>query len=157
MSAPPRQLPPPSNPAVPPVLAAVVYLALVVATWGFMSLALDREVIDYADAGPLLGPTMAVSAGLVTFFALRSRSVRVWAAALVAASGSYLAMIAVAGIGYSVTRSDATWMLLSAAHAALSPFVAAAAGLSALVVVAFRLAKRGSAPRDQADGGHPTI
>ena len=157
MSAAPQRLPPPSNPALAPVLAAVVYGALVVATWGFMSLALDRDVIDYPDAGPLLGPTMAVAASLVTFFALRNRSVRAWAAALLAASGSYLAMVAVSGIGYAITRADAAWMLLSGAHAALSPFVAAAAGLSALVVVAFRLVERGSAPRERAAHGPPTI
>ena len=129
MSGPPPQLPPPSNPRLLPVLAAVVYLAAVVAYWGLLSLALDREVVDYPDAGPLLGPAMAVAAGAVTWLALwrtrRSRSP--WAGAVLAAVGSLAAMLLVAVVGYAP---------VAGAHFALSPFILGAAGLSGLTVVA---------------------
>lgn len=137
MSAPP-QLPPPSNPALLPVLAAVVYVAAVVAGWGILSLLLDRDVIDYPDAGPLLGPAMAVAGGVVTWLVLWRRPARVLAAVAIAGFGTYLAVILIGAIGYTVTRADGTWMLLAGAHFALSSFVAAAAGLSALTVLVVR-------------------
>jgi hypothetical protein len=137
MSAPP-QLPPPSNPALLPVLAAVVYVAAVVAGWGILSLLLDRDVIDYPDAGPLLGPAMALGGGVVTWLVLWRRPVRAFAAVAIAGFGTYLAVILIGSVGYTVTRADLTWMLLAGAHFALSPFVAAAAGLSALTVLAVR-------------------
>lgn len=136
MSA-PRQLPPPSNPALLPVLAAVVLVAAIVAGWGVLSLVLDRDVIDYPDAGPLLGPAMAFTAGIVTWLVLWRRPARI-AAVAIAGFGTYLAVIAVGGIGYAVTRGDLTWMLLATAHFALSPFVVAAAVLSALTVLVVR-------------------
>ena len=45
------QLPPPSNPAMLPVLATVTYVAAVVALWGILSVALDRDVIPFALQG----------------------------------------------------------------------------------------------------------
>lgn len=136
MSA-PRQLPPPSNPALLPVLAAVVVVAAIVAGWGVLSLVLDRDVIDYPDAGPLLGPAMALTAGVVTWLVLWRRPARV-AGVAIAGFGTYLAVISVGAIGYAMTQGDVTWMLLAAAHFALSPFVVAAAVLSALAVLVVR-------------------
>ena len=133
----PTRLPPPSNPALLPVLAAVTYLAAVVALWGVLSLVLDRNVIDYPDAGPLLGPTMAGVAGILTWLvSWRSRS---WAAAFVALLASFLGMLVVAAVGYTVTRGDLTTLLTAAAHFAISPFVLGAAALSGLTVVAVHL------------------
>lgn len=128
MSRVPTQLPPPANPALAPVLGAVVYLALLVAMWGGLSLLLDRDVVDYSDAGPLLGPAMAAVATVVTWLASWwvARTGHAVRGALIAASGSYLGMLAVAVIGYS---------LVAAAHFAISPFVVAAALLSPLIVV----------------------
>nr|WP_276512164.1 DUF6121 family protein [Cryobacterium roopkundense] len=49
------------------IFAAVLYLALVVAGLGVVSLVTNRDVIVDPDAGPLLGPTMvAVSVVFVT-------------------------------------------------------------------------------------------
>jgi len=92
-------------------------------------LALDRDVVDYPDAGPLLGPAMAATAVVVTWLsawwvARRAHPLR---GALVAASVSYVGMLAVAIIGYS---------LAAAAHFAISPFIVIAALLAPLVVVA---------------------
>jgi hypothetical protein len=45
----------------------VLYLAMVVAAFGLISLYTNLEVIDQADAGPLVGPTMSGVATLVVF------------------------------------------------------------------------------------------
>jgi hypothetical protein len=135
------QLPPPANRAVLPVLAAVTYLACVIAAWGILSLLLDRDVIDYADAGPLLGPAIALAAGVITWIVTwRSRTVL---APVIALFSSYLAMIVVGAVGYTLTSGLIARMPEVAAHFAISPFVAAAALLSPLVV----LAARALAPR----------
>lgn len=135
----PRQLPPPTNRALAPVLGTATYLALLVATWGGLSLALDRDVVDYPDAGPLLGPAMAAVACVVTWLASwwvarRGRPLR---GALVAASASFAGMLVVALVGYS---------LQAVAHFAISPFILAAALLSAAAVVATWAMSRGAAP-----------
>lgn len=122
------QLPPPPNPAMLPALAAVVYVAAVVALWGLLSLLLNREVVDYPDAGPLLGPAMVAAAGVVTWLALlrtrRSRSP--WPGTVVALLLSLAAMLLVAVLGYG---------LVAAPHFLLGPFVPGAAALSGLTVL----------------------
>ncbi len=138
MSEQPRQLPPPPNPALLPVLVTVVYLAAVVAASGFLSLILDRDVIDYPDAGPLLGVVMAVGAGGVTWLACwrGARASGPVPAALLAGVGSFVVMVVVGAIGYTITRGELAWLILAAGHFVVSPFVIAAAVLSALAVVA---------------------
>jgi hypothetical protein len=122
------QLPPPPNPALFPVLAAVVYLATVVALWGILSLVLDREVVDYPDAGPLLGPAMVAAATVVTWLALvRSRASRSpWPWTALALVLSLAAMLLVALIGYGP---------LAVPHFLVGPFIPGAAALSAVTVL----------------------
>jgi len=122
------QLPPASNPALLPVLATVVYVAGVVAVWGGLSLLLDRDVVDYPDAGPLLGPAMAATGAVVTLLVLlRTRRARSpWPGAVVAVLGSGIGMLAAAGIGYGP---------VAVPHFLISPFVPAAAVLSGVIVV----------------------
>lgn len=119
---------PRSSPALLPTLAAVVLLAAVVAYWGVLSLVLDRDVVDYPDASPLLGPAMALAAAIVTGVALfatrRSRSP--WAGAVSALLGSLVLMLLVAAVGYAP---------VAAAHFALSPFVLGTAVLSGATAV----------------------
>lgn len=137
MSEPVRR-PPPSNPAMLPLMGAVVGLAGIVALWGILSLVLDRDPIDYPDAGPLLGPAMVVAATVVTgLVAYRVR--RPWPAVALAFVGSLLAMLIVAGIGYGLTRGSLEWMLLAPAHFAIGPFVPGAAALCALVTLGVRV------------------
>jgi hypothetical protein len=137
MSERPPQLPPPTNPALLPVLAAVTWAALVVASSGVLSLLLDRDVIDYPDAGPLLGVVMVAVAGVVAWFGFR-RTVRAstpWLPALLTGAAVFAAFVLVGAVGYALIRAEGTWMLLAAAHFALSPFVVAAAVLAFLVAV----------------------
>lgn len=123
------QLPPPPNPALGPVLAAVVYVATVVALWGILSLALDREVVDYPDAGPLLGPAMVAAAAVITWLALvRSRASRSpWPWTALALVLSLAAMLLVALIGYGPRAVP---------HFLVGPFIPGAAVLSAVTVLA---------------------
>ena len=139
MSGQPPRLPPPPNPALLPVLATVVYLAAVAALWGVLSLLLDRDVVDYPDAGPLLGPAMAAAAVVVTWATLwRSRRSRSpWPAVLAATLLSAAAMLVVAAVGYAP---------VAALHFALGPFVPGAAvlaGITALVTWAGRARSAG--------------
>jgi len=56
--------------AVYALMASVLFGALLVATAGFESLLLDRDVIGEPDAGPFLGPAMGGAALLVVLLAL---------------------------------------------------------------------------------------
>lgn len=122
------QLPPPPNPALYPVLAAVVFVATVVALWGILSLVLDREVVDYPDAGPLLGPAMVAVATVVTWLALvRSRAARSpWPWTALALVLSLAGMLLVALIGYGPPAVP---------HFLVGPFIPGAAALSAVTVL----------------------
>lgn len=123
-----QQLPPPPNPALLPVLAAATYLAAVVALWGVLSLALDRDPVDYPDAGPLLGPGMVAAATVVTWLALlrtrRSRSP--WPGTVLALVLSLAAMLLVALVGYGTAAVP---------HFLVGPFVPGAAALSGVTVL----------------------
>ncbi|WP_156370124.1 DUF6121 family protein [Frigoribacterium sp. Leaf164] len=56
--------------AVSALMGTVLFAALLIATAGFESLLLDRDVISEPDAGTLLGPAMAAAALLVVLLAL---------------------------------------------------------------------------------------
>jgi hypothetical protein len=142
----PQNLPPPPDPRMLAVLATVTYAAAVIALWGFVSLALDVDVINQADAGPLLGPAMLAASCITTVVVLlRSgpRSTPGLHAALAAAS-AYGAMLLVGAVGYTLIRGDLAWFALFIGGYALSPFVLGAALLAGGVVLgAWALAKRG--------------
>lgn len=116
---------------------AVVYGSLLIATWGFTSLALDADVIGEKDAGPLLGPAMGAGAVLVTWAWLvrAGRRARPWGSAVLAAASAWLVMLVVGGIGYAVTRGEAAWVLLFAGRYAPSPFLLLPAVLAGIIVV----------------------
>ena len=106
------------------VMIAITYGALVIAAWGFTSLALDAEVMQYSDAGPLLGPAMAVAATLVVGGWVRAgRAGGVWISAVGAAASVWFAMLLVGALGYAITRGSLAWLLLFAGGYATSPFV----------------------------------
>lgn len=157
------QLPPPSNPAMLPVLATVTYVAAVVALWGILSLLLNRNVIDFALLSPLLGPSMVVVAAVITWL-ISWRAKRPVLGAVIALVASWLGMIVVAVIGFApegcptgevcyIGWADSLGAspfgltpLDIALHFALSPFVAGAAVLSAFAVLAVAALRR--PPRD---------
>jgi hypothetical protein len=99
---------------------------------------LDREVIEYTDAGPFLGPTMAAAAGVVTWLALRRvRRVEPFVILAVGATpASYAVMVAVGALGYAAARSSAAIAVLAAGTFCVSPFVITAALLSGATVAA---------------------
>lgn len=51
-------------------MVTVLYGAILVAVYGFISLLTDRDVIAEPDAGPLVGPVMAVAMLAVMFFSV---------------------------------------------------------------------------------------
>ena len=131
------QLPPPPDPRMLPVLAAVTYAAAVIALWGFVSLALNVDAIAQRDAGPLLGPAMVLGAVVVTFVAML-RVVRRGSptgAALASAASVYVVMLGIGAVGYTIVRADVSWLVLFVGGYALSPFVLGAALLSGITVV----------------------
>jgi len=131
------QLPPPPDPRMLPVLAAVTYAAAVIALWGFVSLALNVDAIAQRDAGPLLGPAMVLGAVVVTFVALLKvvRRGSPTGAALVSAASVYVVMLGIGAVGYTMIRADVSWLVLFVGGYALSPFVLGAALLSGITVV----------------------
>ncbi len=108
-----------------PLLVAVVYAACVVACWGLTSLATDTDVIRYPDAGPLLGPAMAVAAALVAlgWFRLAARGAQRRGTAVLAAVSVWAAMLVVGAVGYTLTRGSVAWLLLFAGDYAASAYL----------------------------------
>ena len=126
------------NRGLPSVLVAVTYGALIIGSWGVASLVLDQDVIHYSDAGPLLGPAMALCAMAVTFgwvVRVRKRG-GIAMCAVGAAASTWLVMIAVGAVGYTITRGVLAWLLLFTGDYAASAFVIAPAILAGLVVFA---------------------
>jgi Family of unknown function (DUF6121) len=147
---------PPSDPRFIALLTLGGYAACVITLWGMLSLALDRNVITERDAGPLLGPAMALAAILVTGFALWGlRHRRSLAFVTVATAASvYLAMLIVGTIGYWFGRGALAWLVLFPARYALSPFVWGPAALAGVAVIFLWLVSvRGRRTGD----GHPRV
>ena len=118
------------------VMIAITYGALVIAAWGFTSLALDAEVMQYSDAGPLLGPAMTVAATLVVggWVTRAGRAGGVWVSAVGAAASVWFSMLLVGALGYAITRGSLAWLLLFAGGYATSPFVLVPAIIAAVLV-----------------------
>lgn len=124
--------------------AAVLYLSLLVAGFGLVSLLTDREVIDEPLAGPVLGPVMA-GVAVVLVFALmvklgittRPERQRVALAYAVgsgfAAAASY---VVIGGVGLALQGGGG---LAFAGSLLLSPFSAITGALAAAVVLSYSL------------------
>ena len=133
------------NRQLPSVLVAVIYTALVIVAWGLTSLLRDEDVMHYADAGPLLGPSMAVAATLTTWgWVVRVRKVGgLVVLGVGAATSAWLAMLLVGAAGYTLTKGALAWLLLFPASYALSAFTLVPAALAgALVAVTGALSLR---------------
>jgi Family of unknown function (DUF6121) len=119
------------------VLATAMYLALVVATFGFTSLILDRDAVPEKDAGPLLGPSMVAVACIVVFVAVARMPARPtpWLRAVAAAASTFLAMLVTGAISFTLTRIGFAWLLPYLVSYSIGPFVMAASILAALTVL----------------------
>ncbi|WP_136708463.1 DUF6121 family protein [Agromyces sp. H66] len=85
--------------------ATALYLALVVAAYGFVSLLTDADVISSEDAGRLVGPAIVGASVLAVLLhlgrALRHPE-RVLAGTLLAAVWAWVAAVVVAIVGYAI-------------------------------------------------------
>ncbi len=123
------------------VMVAVLYGAVLLAVDGILSLLLDRDVVSEPDAGPLVGPVMAVVALAIVFVSilggLRPASgplaVPV-ARAVVTATLVYLLGPLAGAIVYVMGQAQLLTGVLFFARYLASPFVIASA-LLALVAV----------------------
>ena len=149
---------PASFPYTLAVFATVLYFALVVCTFGFVSLATDTDVVSQADAGPLVGPTATGSAVLTVLLYLLGigrRYERDLHEAVAASTGdpvrlplgrsvligivSYVVYALVGAIGYSIVTAELFSVVLFAAGAALSPYAVAVGVLAVGIAVAYML------------------
>lgn len=131
-------------------VSSLVFASLVIATWGFVSLGLDRDVIDLPDVSVLVAPLAVAAATVVVAatvaLALRRRHQGRQGALWLAAPGSIVAWLAfaiMAGIVATGSRPeagnpDALSPLPSQVAIGLSvgPFGLVIVPLAALVVVA---------------------
>jgi hypothetical protein len=126
------------DPRAAPILVGIAYGATIVASWGFTSLLFDQDVVTAPDAGPLLGPSMALGAVVSTMVwlwgAWRRAGAGAIGAGLGAAASAWFALLLVAGVGYTVTRGELIWLLLFPADYAVSPFTLVPAMLAGLTV-----------------------
>lgn len=123
------------------LFATVLYLALVVAALGLISLATNQEVISETDAGPLVGPSMAGAAVILVFVMLlilgvggpaaRERVAVGWA--FLTGLGAYLIFILVGAVLYAVGTGEFVQLLIFVAAQLPSPF-AWATGILAVIV-----------------------
>lgn len=126
--------------------ATALYLAMLIAALGVLSLLLERDVIDDPDAGAFAGPVACAVATAVVFTGLLVRALRrpvdrrgrdrghevAIGTALLLALGSYVGYAAGAGIVVGV--SNPYRFLPFLVEQLIGPF-AAAAGILSLVVV----------------------
>lgn len=134
----------PPNRATVPIFATAAYLAGLIALWGFTSLILDRDVIDYPDAGLFLGPSMAATACVIVFvgvWRVRRSPTPLLYGALIAVL-AYAVILMIGAIGYSVIRANFGVIPAAALHFGISPFMIGAALLCGVVVAAAGLATR---------------
>jgi hypothetical protein len=123
------------------LFATVLYSALVVAALGLISLATNQEVVPEADAGPLVGPSMAGSAVVLVFVMLlilgvgspaaRDRVAVGWA--FLTGLGAFLVFIFVGAALYAIGTGQLVQLLIFAAAQLPSPF-AWATGILAVIV-----------------------
>ncbi len=125
------------------ILAAVLYLALLICVWGFLSLATGLDVIA-EPVGPLVGPVMAAVSTVLVFVGtmLRLSNDRGSLLPLVVVAVVYLASALVASVIVAFDRVDPLAGLLFFAAQVTGPFVPAAAIVAGLVVLVAPLTVR---------------
>jgi hypothetical protein len=133
--------------AVVAAFATGLYAALVIAAFGLISLALDRDVIDDRSAGPLVGPFMTGVAVLVVLAAFLAIALRVpeerqrisLGVAFLVGFGAYFFFCATGGILVGAGNGDPFGFILFAGSQLISPFAAAVGVLAFVVTILFTL------------------
>jgi hypothetical protein len=151
MSAAPPAARPPSSVAIAVVFATILHVALVIGTSGILALALDRDVIDYPDAGPILGPVMIATGAVVVALAARAaaRARHPWPAAVAGAVGAAAVTVVIGALGYALVRGELAWVLLATVHFATTPLALTTLGCAFVaLVVAWSLARLRRVPRE---------
>ena len=124
------------------VFAAFLYLAIVIAAFGLLSLATDTEVIADPKAGPLVGPIMTGSATVLVLLCLIAIGTRVSAdnqriapgIAIAVGVGAYFLYAAAGGIAGGVGDPSEPLHYVLFAFAQLGSWYAISAGLAAFLV-----------------------
>ena len=125
------------------VLATVLTVALLVFVDGMLSLALDRNVVEATDAGPLVGPAMALAVCAVVFLTVLRRSPRSLGPRILSATlWALIAGPAAGAVLYSIVREELGVIPVFFGSSLLSPFWIAAALVAGLVVGLAGLAER---------------
>lgn len=129
------------------VLATVLYLALIICVWGFISLLTNTDVIS-EQVGPLIGPVIAASATVIVFAGslTQIRNGSGWLVPIVTAAGVYLAPAIIGALIVVVSSADPAAGLLFFAARATSPYVPAAAILATVVVLLVPLIRSRDSP-----------
>lgn len=123
-------------------MATVFDFAVLIFVFGFLSLILDRDIVSEADAGPVPGPAMTVTACVLVFSAVYRRQRKLSRRAGAVALATMIAVPVVGSIAYSLARSELAVIPAFLGRYILSPFVLAAALVGAGVVVAAGILER---------------
>lgn len=129
------------------VFAAVLYAALVVATFGMISLYADRDVIADPTAGPLVGPIMASVSILIVLLCFVAIAVRVpaekqrisSAVAALIGFGAYLFFCISGSIMVGAGSGDPFGFMTFLASQLASPFAIAVGILAFIITILFML------------------
>ena len=128
--------------AVVAVFAAFLYLAIVIAAFGLLSLATDTEVITDPKAGPLVGPIMTGSATVLVLVCLIAIGTRVPGdkqriapgIAIAMGFGAYFVYAAAGGIAGGAGDPAEPLHYLLFAFAQLGSWYAITVGLAAFLI-----------------------
>ena len=123
--------------------ATVLAVALLVFVGGFLSLFLDRDLIEVSDAGTLVGPLMAATTCAVVFsFVFRRQPLRLGMRVLSASLWTLIGAPATGAIVYSIVRENLAVIPVFFGTFLLSPFVLVSALIAGVVVGLAGLAER---------------
>ena len=120
----------------------MLYGAVLVASYGFIALILDQDVVPQRDAGPLVGVAMHVAALLAVFAAILgglapdARAGVPVARAIVTAVAVHLAAPVAGGIMYAIVTAQPVALLVFAGSHLVSPFILCASIVALLFVLA---------------------
>lgn len=124
------------------VFAVVLFLALVIAASGIISLYADREVLTERDAGPLIAPVMFAVATAALYTQLVSLGLRrgsIIVNSVVIAIVCYFFFLLSGSTLYSLGKGQPLLGLLFFGSNALGPFAIAVLAIAFVVALAFLL------------------